>query len=164
MVDPFHLKADGFAEHKPLQIVPCILAVVLALLAGGVNVGEANFQPCPVLRLDGKGVAIRDLRDGPVIDTASFSRGDGRGWDYEVADDGTLGAKLLPEVSREDIKRLIAEMGAKGLSKSTMRLAVAPIRGSITTPLTMGIRSRIPPPESDASSRTSRTSGSRSSR
>ena len=39
-----------------------------------------------------------------------------------------FGTKPLPEVTREDLKGLIAEMGAKNLSKSSIKLAVAPIR------------------------------------
>jgi integrase len=39
-----------------------------------------------------------------------------------------FGTKPLPEVSREDLKGMIAAMGARGLSKSSIKLAVAPIR------------------------------------
>ena len=34
----------------------------------------------------------------------------------------------LPEVSREDVKGVIADMGTKGLSKSSIKLAICPIR------------------------------------
>jgi len=39
-----------------------------------------------------------------------------------------FGTTLFPEISREDLKGLIAEMGARGLSKSTIRFTIAPIR------------------------------------
>jgi integrase len=39
-----------------------------------------------------------------------------------------FGNKPLSAISREDLKGLIAEMGAKGLSKSSIKAAVAPIR------------------------------------
>ncbi len=39
-----------------------------------------------------------------------------------------FGATPLPEVSREDLKGLIAAMGQQGLSKATIAVAVAPIR------------------------------------
>lgn len=39
-----------------------------------------------------------------------------------------FGTKPFPEVDRGDLKGLIAAMGSRGLSKSTIRFTVAPIR------------------------------------
>ncbi len=39
-----------------------------------------------------------------------------------------FGGKPLPEVSREDLKAVIGDMGTMGLSKSSIKAAVAPIR------------------------------------
>ncbi len=39
-----------------------------------------------------------------------------------------FGMKALPEVSREDVKGVIADMGTRGLSRATIKLAICPIR------------------------------------